>query len=448
MGVLDELLKEIDSLSREIHELREKLGKTGDLKPPELRKSLVTLSEIAWKLKILESSSGRLLSLAQELKSSLADYTLGASFFSQIYALTRNAIFSPEAPIVTLVTEAIRTSLNPGAICAVFPIPGAAKLRLERWFGEICLESISQEINEALRSFKPSITEKGIAVPIKGIKGPKGLLYIETESRGHQEMAFAEAVALIIGLVMEVKELSGELEKTVYELAKLQALKEQEELEKDYIRVLFSRFVSPQVVEKLASDPSVLRLGGVRQEVTILFADIRGFTALSEKLPPEELVKTLNQYLSIAANAILEEEGTLDKFLGDAVMAFFNAPFRQEQHVLKGARAALKIKNRLEELHAKNALPLKLYFGIGLNVGEAVIGNIGTPMQMNYTAIGDCVNVAKRLQEMARPGQILISAAVYERIKDKAFVRTLPPTTIPGKSSREPIYELLDIIEQ
>lgn len=448
MGGIDELLREIESLSREIRELRERLGKTGELKPPELKKSLVTLSEVAWKLKILEGSSQRLLSLAQELKSSLADYTLGVSFLFQIYALTRNALSSPEAPIATVATEAIRASLNPGAICAFFPVPGAAKIRFERWFGEASPESLSQELGEALRSFRTLVTERGIAVPIKGTKGPKGLLYIETERRGSQEMAFAEAVASIIGLAMEARELAGELEKTVYELAKLQAIKEQEELEKDYIRVLFSRFVSPQVVEKLASDPSVLRLGGVRQEVTILFADIRGFTALSEKLPPEELVKTLNQYLSIAANAILEEEGTLDKFLGDAVMAFFNAPFRQEQHVLRGARAALKIKNRLEELHARNALPLKLYFGIGLNVGEAVIGNIGTPMQMNYTAIGDCVNVAKRLQEMAKPGQILISAAVYERIKDKAFVRTLPPTSIPGKSSREPIYELLDIIER
>lgn len=447
MQVFQTFLIEIENLAKEIRELREKLSKTADLKLPEPRKSLASLSEIAWKLKILEGSSERILSLAHELKASFGDYALNASFLSQLYALAQGISSSPEEPIDRIATEALRNSLKARAICALLSAAGSAKFRQEQWFGEVSIGEISQELEEAFKRFKSIVMDRGLAVPIKGLKGPRGLLYIETENRGPQEMEFAEAVASIVGLALEAREMAGELEKTLYELAKLQAIKEQEELEKDYIRALFSRFVSLQVVEKLASDPSILRLGGVRQEITILFADIRGFTALSEKLPPEDLVKTLNQYLSIAANAILEEEGTLDKFLGDAVMAFFNAPFPQEQHVLKGARAALRIKNRLEELHSRNALPLKLYFGIGLNVGEAVIGNIGTSMQMNYTAIGDCVNVAKRLQEIARPGQILISAAVYERIKDKAFVRTLPPTSIPGKSSREPVYELLDLVE-
>jgi class 3 adenylate cyclase len=438
MEILGEFLKEIEGLSREVRELREKLEELRSLRPSELKKSLAGLSEIGWKVKILEGTTERLLSLAQELKP---------SFLSQLRSLLNILYPTHEASIAKLAAEALQKTLDAEAVYAFFPEAEPLKFRPEQWLGEAELGEVSEEVTKALRELKPALVAKGFIVPIRSLKGPKGLLYIVTENRGREDLAFAEAVASLVGIGMEIREMAEELDKAFYELARLQAIKEQEELEKDYIRALFSRFVSPQVVEKLASDPSILRLGGVRQEITILFADIRGFTALSEKLPPEELVKTLNQYLSVAADAILEEEGTLDKFLGDAVMAFFNAPFPQKEHVLRGARAALKIKSRLEELHSRNALPLKLYFGIGLNVGEAVIGNIGTSMQMNYTAIGDCVNVAKRLQEIAKPGQILISSAVYERIKEKAFVRTLPPTSIPGKSSREHIYELLGLLE-
>ena len=438
MELLREILEEIEGLSKEIRELREKLEEVRSFKPSEFKKSLTGLSEIGWKVKILEGTSERLLSLAQELKP---------SFLSQLRSLLNILYPAHEASIAKLAADALQKTLGAKAVCAFFPETERLKFRPEQWLGEVELEEASVEVARASRESRPILGAKGLAVPIRSLRGLKGFLYVETENRGHEELAFAEAVASLVGIGMEIREMAEELDRAFYELARLQAIKEQEELEKDYIRALFSRFVSPQIVEKLASDPSILRLGGVRQEITILFADIRGFTALSEKLPPEELVKTLNQYLSVAADAILEEEGTLDKFLGDAVMAFFNAPFPQEEHVLKGARAALKIKSRLEELHSRSALPLKLYFGIGLNVGEAVIGNIGTSMQMNYTAIGDCVNVAKRLQEIAKPGQILISSAVYERIKEKAFVRTLPPTSIPGKSSREHIYELLGLLE-
>jgi len=127
-------------------------------------------------------------------------------------------------------------------------------------------------------------------------------------------------------------------------------------------------------------------------------------------------------------------------------MAFFNAPYPQKNHVFRAAKAALKIKQKVEKLHVREPLGLKLFFGVGINVGEAVVGNIGTSMQMNYTAIGDCVNVAKRLQEIAGSGQILISASVYERIKDEAVARALPPLTIPGRSTREAVYELIDLL--
>lgn len=210
------------------------------------------------------------------------------------------------------------------------------------------------------------------------------------------------------------------------------------------VREMFRRYVSPAVVDRLPADAAELRLGGYRRETSVLFADIRGFTALSESLPPERLVVILNQYLSLAAQAILAHEGTLDKFMGDAVMAIFNAPLFQEDHALRAVKAALTIQESVSSFHrAQGDRVPTLQFGIGINMGESVVGNVGTPVQMNYTAIGDTVNVAKRLQEMAQGGQILLSQRTYERVADYVQVKALDVAQIKGRKSPEQVYELL-----
>jgi adenylate cyclase len=215
--------------------------------------------------------------------------------------------------------------------------------------------------------------------------------------------------------------------------------------EKQAIRDLFQRYVNPTVVERLVKGRDHLALGGIRQQVSVMFADLRGFTAFSEHQPPEALVEILNQYFALAVEAILAQEGTLDKFMGDAIMAFFNAPLPQANHTLRAAQAALAMQRTIIEHNLIKAVHRPLNFGIGLHTGPAVVGNIGTAQQMNYTAIGDTVNLAKRLQENAQEGQILLSQAAYEALKDVAVVRDLGPLTVKGRTAAEHVYVLIDL---
>ncbi|HOD04049.1 MAG TPA: adenylate/guanylate cyclase domain-containing protein, partial [Anaerolineaceae bacterium] len=208
-------------------------------------------------------------------------------------------------------------------------------------------------------------------------------------------------------------------------------------------RRLFERMVSPAVIEQL--DPECLQLGGRRAEITVLFADIRGFTSFSEGVTPEELVQVLNRYLAAAAEAVLGEDGTVDKFLGDAVMAWFNAPILQEDHTLRAIRAALRIRDAIQALHREFPPRFQLAFGVGIHVGEAVLGLVGTEKRMEYTAIGDSVNTAKRVQENAGPSQILITESAYQLVASQIEVRPVEPIQAKGKRAPIPAYELLSL---
>jgi class 3 adenylate cyclase/DNA-binding response OmpR family regulator len=217
------------------------------------------------------------------------------------------------------------------------------------------------------------------------------------------------------------------------------------EQEKQAIRNLFGRYVGPTVVDRLVYGVEDLAPGGKRQEISVLFADIRGFTSFSENMAPERLVEVLNQYLALAVEAILEQEGTLDKFMGDAVMAFFNAPLPQADHVLRAVRAAMAMKQTVADHNLTAENRSSLNFGIGIHVGQAVVGNIGTAQQMNYTTIGDTVNLAKRLQENATGGQIVLSQAAYEAVKGSVVVEDLGPLLVKGRTASVHTYQLIDL---
>jgi adenylate cyclase len=208
-------------------------------------------------------------------------------------------------------------------------------------------------------------------------------------------------------------------------------------------RRLFEKMVSPAVIDQL--DPNSLQLGGRRAEITVLFSDIRGFTGFSELVQPEELVSVLNQYLGAAATAVLNEEGTVDKFLGDAVMAWFNAPIPQADHTLRAIRSALAIRAAVSELHKVMPPSCQLSFGVGIHTGEAILGLVGTEKRLEYTAIGDSVNTAKRIQENAGHGQILISQQAYQKVKD--WVWAIQVESVIAKNKREPVqvYELIKL---
>ncbi|MBS1250762.1 MAG: Adenylate cyclase 2 [Chloroflexi bacterium] len=206
-------------------------------------------------------------------------------------------------------------------------------------------------------------------------------------------------------------------------------------------RRLFERMVSPAVINQL--DPDELQLGGKRSKITTLFADVRGFTQFSESQSPEDLVSVLNRYLAAAADAILLEEGTIDKFLGDAVMAWFNAPIPQADHALRAVRAAIGIRQTIRNLHLKLPQKFHLDFGIGIHAGEAVLGVIGTERRIEYTAIGDSVNTAKRIQENSNHNQILVSAIIYNEVKSQVIARPTAPVHAKGKSHPVEVYEII-----
>ncbi|MFL7869810.1 MAG: adenylate/guanylate cyclase domain-containing protein, partial [Anaerolineales bacterium] len=187
------------------------------------------------------------------------------------------------------------------------------------------------------------------------------------------------------------------------------------------------------------------QLGGKRVDITVLFADIRGFTTYSEKLSPEQLVSVLNRYLAAMAEAVLSQEGTIDKFLGDAVMAWFNAPIPQKDHTLRAVKAALLLRQTVEGLYKTLPEDSHLAFGVGIHYGDAVLGLIGTDRRLEYTAISDSVNTAKRIQENSAKNQILISKEAYERVKNDIEVRQSATMKVKGKSHPLEVYEVLGL---
>lgn len=217
-------------------------------------------------------------------------------------------------------------------------------------------------------------------------------------------------------------------------------LREQEAAEKKHIRGTFERFVAPSVVEKALANPNNLNVGGSRQEITILFADIRGYTAWSEKNPPEKVVEMLNDYLSLAAELVMAWEGTLDKFFGDGLMAIFNAPHNQPHHVHRATDTALALLKAANDLNERRGYNLS--YSVGVNVGEAVVGYIGTERAMNYTAIGDAVNVAKRLQENAAPGQILVSETVIQHLQSRVHGKKLGQMKIRNRNQPIDVFHV------
>jgi adenylate cyclase len=206
---------------------------------------------------------------------------------------------------------------------------------------------------------------------------------------------------------------------------------------------LLERMVSPAVLDQV--NPDSLQIGGQLRDITVLFADIRGFTSFSEINSPAQLVAVLNRYLAAGADAVLAHGGAVDKFLGDAVMAWFNAPVPQPDHTLCAVRAALDLRAAIHKLHSELPPEAQLSFGVGIHYGEAVLGWIGTEKRLEYTAIGDSVNTAKRIQENAARDQILISKEAYERVKDLLEVRPFTPLQVKGKRELVDVYEVLNL---
>jgi len=220
-----------------------------------------------------------------------------------------------------------------------------------------------------------------------------------------------------------------------------------EERDKKMIKTTFGKYVSPKVVEQILENPP--ELGGVDKELTVLFSDIRGFTTLSENMTPQELVNHLNVYLTAMTDLILEYGGTLDKYVGDEIMCFWGAPIPQEDHAILACKCALKQMEKLRELNEQWPENRRINIGIGLNSGIMTVGNMGSPGRMNYTLMGDNVNLGARLEGTNKQygTGIIISEFTYGLVKDHFIVRELDNIRVKGKNKPVLIYELVDTID-
>jgi len=212
------------------------------------------------------------------------------------------------------------------------------------------------------------------------------------------------------------------------------------------LRNRLERFHSPQVIDM------ILRGGPETKDdimepkdltATILFTDINGFTRLSEQMPPRDVNMVLNQYFSRMTDIIFKHDGTLDKYIGDGLMAVFGAPMERDDDPDRAILAAQEMRVELAQMMEGEGLGTKFSIRIGINTGRVVAGNIGSPKRMDYTVIGDPVNIASRLESIARPGQILIGEETYNHIKGKFPVKKVGPRKVKGKAAQIMVYEVM-----
>jgi len=220
-----------------------------------------------------------------------------------------------------------------------------------------------------------------------------------------------------------------------------------EEREKKKVRGAFQYYLTASVVNEILKDPSKLKLGGDKKNLSVMFSDIRGFTSISEKLSPEELVRILNEYLTAMTDVVFKYDGLLDKYIGDAIMAVFGAPLDQPDHALRACRTGIEMMSELRRLREKWAAEGRpdINIGVGINTGDMVVGNMGSQMRFDYTVMGDSVNLASRLEGTNKEygTNIIISEFTHEIIKDELFCRELDAVRVKGKKLPIRIFELL-----
>jgi adenylate cyclase len=224
-----------------------------------------------------------------------------------------------------------------------------------------------------------------------------------------------------------------------------------EEREKRKVRKTFERYVAPGVIKLIEDDPEkYFRTGGEMRELTIMFSDIRDFTSISEGLTPDELVRLLNRYLGDMTDILFQTWGTLDKYIGDAIMAFWGSPFPQADHAFRACECAIRMSQHLAELNERlqkeGKKPLKI--GIGINSGPVNVGNMGSDKRFAWTVMGDHVNLASRLEGQTKTYKVtrLITEFTYEEVKTQMICRQLDVIRVQGKQKPVAIYELLDFV--
>jgi len=217
-----------------------------------------------------------------------------------------------------------------------------------------------------------------------------------------------------------------------------------EQSDKRFVKELFGRYISPQIASEIVSraDSGQLQLGGEQREVSVFFADIRGFTRISEQLSPEAVMQMLNTYLSVIADEVVRHHGIVNKFVGDNIMAVWNAPQSQPDHALLAVKAAWEAQQKLAELRQRDNRPVPVRFGIGINTGVAVAGNVGSAGRSEYTVIGDSVNTASRICGSTPGDEVWIGHETYDQTKDYIETEQLEPQQMKGKAEPVTLYKV------
>jgi adenylate cyclase len=274
---------------------------------------------------------------------------------------------------------------------------------------------------------------------LAGIGGAVGLAIVLTKpilklAQGTKAIA---AGSFDITLPVTSRDEIGDLTQSFNEMAKSLH-------EKEKIKRAFSSYVARQVVDEILKHPDEYTFNGERRNVTVIFCDMRGFTPLTERLPPEEVVAALNDFYSLMIDLTIKNEGYLNKFLGDAVMAIFGAPTAYPDHCMRAVKTALAMQAAVAELSAQRVAQGKeaMSIGIGISAGEAVAGSVGTEFQTEYTVIGDRVNLAARLESNAKPGQILVSEETYHQVADQVTATCLGQISVKGKEEPITVFEI------
>jgi class 3 adenylate cyclase len=218
-----------------------------------------------------------------------------------------------------------------------------------------------------------------------------------------------------------------------------------EQMRKDeVIRTNLGRYLSPQIVEQVIHNNMEVNLGGDRKVVTVLFSDIRNFTTFTEARPPDQIVRILNEYFTEMAGIIFEHHGSLDKYIGDAIVAVFGSLIAVENPAQNAVQAAIKMMKQLPVLNRKwmSEYDFSMEIGIGINTGDVFLGNIGSPERMEFSVIGDTVNVASRFSGLAKPGQILFARETLNCLSPDISYTELPPSFVKGKTDKLKVFEV------
>lgn len=328
---------------------------------------------------------------------------------------------------------------------------------LDSIFASIASAVITTDVNGNIRTCSP------VAEQILGVKATECIgqsvmqvlpaLYegfenvlVEVQQQGHQEIIEVNTVLAHRGptsLSLKLSPLRGEQNETqgvAIVLDDLTAIKERDET----INVIRT-YLPPAMVRNIQSIES-LGLSGDEREITVIFADVRGFTTFSERLAPEELMQIINQYLSAGSSAIQLLEGIIDKYMGDAIVGLYNTQLnpQTDDHALRAVRAAIALVNDVQALHEVLPPEQRLFYGIGIHTGTAIVGNVGSPSRKEFTALGYAVTFAKKLQEIAQPGEIIISEETYQTVRDHVIAQ---PTErrLRGDNTPVMVYQLTDI---